>query len=508
MNLFENEEAIKKNKNTKKIMIIISVIIVILLVISGILLYMIEDVQKNTMKFTIDNKSKSLDKNLFVFEEDDIYVNIKKFATLMGYETHNSEYKDRYSEDTTKCYISNTYENASYILNSSTIYKKVTNNEDYEYFELEKPVKLIDGELYAIKEGIEIGTNTLINYNKNNNKISVLSLDYLRTHYISQFPNAVVVDENANFNNKKALRYNLIVVLNEEGKYGVYDAEGNEVIGTKYTNIIFKEDSKEFTVTTEEGKMGILSVKGETKIKPSYDEIKKISTQLNYYIVSNNKKYGVINENGNIVIHLEYDKIGVDQNKYSSNRIESPYLLFNKCIPVMQNKKWGIFDVNGKIIIPVEYDEIGCTVGTQSGKSGNNVLIIPKYEAIVLGKEKKYSIVSSSGEQYVPMILDSVYSQTVSGVEEYYMNFTLKVEEDGKIVDKTETYNVEEYFEEKILKKEENLEDSNNILNETNTTVDNNVIDNTESNANIQETQNITNGETTQQYQLESTVIN
>ena len=106
------------------------------------------------------------------------------------------------------------------------------------------------------------------------------------------------------------------------------------------------------------------------------------------------------------------------------------------------------------------------------------------------------------------MILDSVYSQTVSGVEEYYMNFTLKVEEDGKIVDKTETYNVEEYFEEKILKKEENLEDSNNVLNETNTTVDNNVIDNTESNANIQETQNITNGETTQQYQLESTVIN
>ena len=124
MNLIENEDVIEKNKKTKTIMLIIVGIIVFLLILSGVLLYMIYNVQKNTLKLTIDNKSVSFGSDMFVIEDNKLYIKIKDFATLMGYETHNSEYKDRYSEDTTKCYISNINENASYILNSNT--KKVT----------------------------------------------------------------------------------------------------------------------------------------------------------------------------------------------------------------------------------------------------------------------------------------------------------------------------------------------------------------------------------------------
>ena len=477
MNLLENEEFIQKKKKSKTIMTIIIVMIILLLITCGVLLYFMYEIQKNTLKLSIDNKSTNFDSDMFVFEGENIYINIKEFAILMGYETHNSEYKDRYSEDTTKCYISDSNENASYILNSNTIYKKATNNEDYEYFELEEPVKYINDELYVIKEGMEIGANCFIQYNSNNNLINVISLQNIVNQYAAKFTNSAIADEKADFNNKKALRYGLVVVKSADEHYGVYNSKGQEIIGTKYSSISFKEDSQEFTVKTDEGKMGILSADGITKIEPNYDEIKQISKELNYYLVSNNKKYGIINQNGNIVAYLEYSQIGIDESKFPSNDIENPYILFDNCIPVKRDNKWGILDINGKQILPLEYDEIGCIAGTQNDKSNNNVLIIPQYEAIVVGKEKKYSIVNSLGEVYVPMVLNSVYSITTSGEDKFYMTFTISVEENGKKVDKVETYDVEEYFTKQNIGKVQDIGDNNipentitNNVNENGTT--------------------------------------
>lgn len=477
MNLLENEEFIQKKKKSKTIMTIIIVMIILLLITCGVLLYFMYEIQKNTLKLSIDNKSTNFDSDMFVFEGENIYINIKEFAILMGYETHNSEYKDRYSEDTTKCYISDSNENASYILNSNTIYKKATNNEDYEYFELEEPVKYINDELYVIKEGMEIGANCFIQYNSNNNLINVISLQNIVNQYAAKFTNSAIADEKADFNNKKALRYGLVVVKSADEHYGVYNSKGQEIIGTKYSSISFKEDSQEFTVKTDEGKMGILSADGITKIEPNYDEIKQISKELNYYLVSNNKKYGIINQNGNIVVYLEYSQIGIDESKFPSNDIENPYILFDNCIPVKRDNKWGILDINGKQILPLEYDEIGCIAGTQNDKSNNNVLIIPQYEAIVVGKEKKYSIVNSLGEVYVPMVLNSVYSITTSGEDKFYMTFTISVEENGKKVDKVETYDVEEYFTKQNIGKVQDIGDNNipentitNNVNENGTT--------------------------------------
>ena len=489
MNLIENEEFNEKKKKTKMIMSIIIVFIVLLLILSGVLLYMIYSVQKNTLKLNIDNKSTNFDESMFVFEGEKIYINIKDFATLMGYGTNNSEYKYRYSEDATKCYISDYNENASYILNSNTIYKNAKNSEDYEYFELEEPVKYINDELYVIKEGMEIGANCFIQYNSDNNSINVFSLQNIVNQYAAKFTNSAIADEKADFNNKKALRYGLVVVKSADEHYGVYNSKGQEIIGTKYSSISFKEDSQEFTVKTDEGKMGILSADGITKIEPNYDEIKQISKELNYYLVSNNKKYGIINQNGNIVVYLEYNQIGIDKSKFPSNNIENPYILFDNCIPVKRDNKWGILDVNGKQILPLEYDQIGYIATTQNDKSYNNVAIIPKYEAIVVGKEGKYSVVSSLGKVYIPNILDSVYSITTSGEEKYYMTATRKVEENGKVITKQETYDLGLYFEQQKPQEE--------VANE-NGTVDNisnneNKDTNTINNENTQDSNEITN---------------
>ncbi len=43
---------------------------------------------------------------------------------------------------------------------------------------------------------------------------------------------------------KKALLYNMLIIKNENGNYGVQTLDGQEVLGTKYANIKFVESSK------------------------------------------------------------------------------------------------------------------------------------------------------------------------------------------------------------------------------------------------------------------------
>lgn len=431
MNLLENEEQIRKNKNTKIIMGIIIACIVVLMILGAVVLLQIQNVQKNMIKLSIDEKSISkISDSLFLIEDDTVYVSIRDFAELVGYKGYNGDYT---SEGLSKGYIQNDNEEASYTLNSNKLYKKILETNDNEYYTLDKPVKIQNDKLYMDLSGVQIATNCAISYDTNNKKFTVYTLPYLVKLYTQKFLDSDLAEESADFSNKKALLYNMVVVrsLDADGKptgnYGVKSADGTEIIGTKYKSLKFLESTSEFIVETENGKMGILSSKGATKIAPAYDEIKQIDKNLNLYLVKNNNKYGVINQQGNVIIYTEYDQIGVDTTQFESNNIKNQYLLFDYCIPVLRDKKWGFFDKTGKQIVENKYDEIGCVIGTQEGTSNQNLLIIPDYEAIVVGatdaqnNNKKYGLVNSRGEILIGCVLDKLYSVRTSGQDIYYM---------------------------------------------------------------------------------------
>lgn len=449
MDLLENEQQIEKSKKTKVIMSIIVVMIVVLLCICIALLYMIYSVQKNTLKLNIDNKSiTNFSEDIFLFEDNQMYIYIKEFAKLVGYEAHNGNHK---SENPTQCYIENTNEEAAFELNSNKIYKTLVGEGDNEYFDISEAVKMKNNQLYVSIEGMQIGANCVISYNADNKQITVFTLPYLVTSYTGIYNNSAVAEQDADYSNQKALLYNMLVVTNENKKYGVIALDGSEIIGTKYTDIKFIESSKSFIVKTDDNKMGIVANNGVTKIEPNYDEIKQIDKDLNLYLVTNNRKQGVINQNGNIVVYLEYDQIGIDSVKFSSDEIKNQYLLFDKYIPVNRDRKWGIFDKNGRQVIPVEYDELGCAGST--GK--NSTVVIPKYEAFVVGKDRKYGVIDSNKRELIPCILDSVYSITNAGEETYLMSQGENVQ---NVVDFIDTY---------VLKNEKNKEQENNSKNET-----------------------------------------
>ena len=424
-NYNQTEDQLKAKKWMKWIGIILVLLLVISIALIGVMYY----IQSTQLKITVDGASNRNLEDVLIFENGEVYIPIRAFAQYVGYESYSGDYK-QYAEDTTKCYVQSANEVASFSLNSNTIYKIVLDgNNDYEYYEIDEPVRMINNQLCTTIEGARIAFNISMAYSAEDNQVTIFTLPYLVTYYTAQFQNSGIADRDANFSNQKALLYNMIVVKNAEGNYGVYGLDGSEILGTRYKSVKFIESTREFIVTTLENKMGIMSYDSTTKINPEYDDIKQIDKDSGLYLVTNNKKQGVISENGSIVLYLEYDQIGINADTYPTNNIKNQYLLYDNCIPVMRNNKWGIFDKTGKQILEVKYDELGCTAGSgnRGDETANNILLIPDYEGIVVREGDLYGIMDSNGRELVPIALQSVYSIVNAGQETYYMIYDNRV---------------------------------------------------------------------------------
>lgn len=426
MDLLNNEPKINDEKN-KKIMKLILIIVTILTILSIVLVAMIMYMQSTMLKVSIDGVSKSFSEGFFVFENNKVYVPIKDFSKLIGYEVYNGEYKKN-TEDTNKCYIETINEVATFSLGSNKIYKTKPNSTEYENFTIEDQVKNINGKLYISSEGIAIACNIVFNYSVEQNAITIYTLPKLIESYTSVATKAGYETISEDFSCQKAILQELIVAQKENGKIGVLNLKGEDVIGAKYDKITFLESTKEFFVTNN-NKVGILSIKGEVKIPLENDELKLLDNDLRLYLATNNGKKGVLDDNGKIIIYKEYDEIGIDSTLFPSNDIKNEYLLFDNAIPVKKDGKYGLYDKNGKEILPITYTGFGFISSTTKDKSVNNLLIIPEYEGIVLSveygeereKTKKYGVVNSLGEEIVPFGLDEIYSITSQGKEEYYV---------------------------------------------------------------------------------------
>lgn len=410
---------------TKKMMKIIGIILAILLIIAICLIALMYYIQTTELKIFVDgNKNTKLEKVL-IFEGEKVYVPIRAFAQYAGYESYSADYENKYTEDATKCYVQSTNEIASFSLDSNKIYKILTsNNSDYEYFEIDEPVKMINDQLCTTVQGAKIAFNISMSYDKNKNEVKIYTLPYLVKNYNSKYSNSALSENSASFNNQKALLYNRLIVKNKNNNYGVQDLNGQEILGTKYSSITFLESTKEFVVTTLENKMGIMSYNAETKISPQYDNIKQIDKDSGLYLVTNNQKQGVVNSTGNTVIYLEYDQIGVNSSQYASNKIKNQYLLYDKCIPAKKNGMWELYDKTGKKITNETYSDLGCVKSGQ--ENANDILLVPQYEGIIIKKNDLYGLIDSQGNALLPIALQSIYSTTSAGEDTYYMIYNGK----------------------------------------------------------------------------------
>ena len=488
MNLIDDELEPKKkadNKKTTKIILAIIVILVIAIVaIIGVIAYM----QEKTLKLYLDGAQNEKVKNMMVVDNDGtVYFPIKEIASSLGYQSFNGEYTDK-SETQSKCYIQSDNEVANFALNSDKIYKlllKDNSTGNYDYYYAKKPVKAINGKLYASSDAIENAFNVSFSYDTEKQRVYIYTMQYLINSYSNKVLDYGYEKISEDYNNQKAVLNNMLVVTKDQDKiFAVIDVKGNAIIEPKYDNIEYLPYSGDFLVKSN-NKVGIISAKRETKIPLSYDSLELIDSDTGLYLAKRDNKYGVLDSNGNTKVYIEYDQIGIDNTQFSQNNIKNKYLLDNGMIPVRKDKLWGAFDKNGKQVLNFDYDSFGYIA--TNNKDAINLLLIPDYNVLVVCKNKKYGLVNSNGQIVAQPVLDDAYMTVNSGKKYYYMTYN-----DNKM-------DITEYLDQYAPTNNSNTQTNSN-------TVDSNTVDsNTTNTTNTTEkTENASETETTEQTQTES----
>ena len=422
MNLIDESIDYKKKDNSKKIariiLIFIALIIIAIISVLGALMY----IKNKELKLYIDGNVNDKVKNMMEVDDDGtVYFPVKDIASYLGYQSYNGEYTDK-SEDASKCYVQNDNEIANFVLNSNKIYKLALENSDgnYNYYYANKPVKAINGKLYISSDALANAFNLSFTYDTDSNRVYIYTMPYLIESYSAKVLDYGYDSISDNFINQKAVLNSMLVVTKNQGKsYAVIDLKGNAIIEAKYDNIEYLENTGDFLVTSN-NKVGIISSKRETKVQLLYDSLELVDSDSGLFIAKKDNKYGIIDSKGNIKVYIEYDQIGIDNTKFEKNNIKNKYLLDNGMIPAKKDKYWGAFDKNGKTVLNFEYDSFGYTA--TSNREAINLLIIPDYNLMVVCQNKKYALVSSTGEMVIRPVLDDAYMTISSGKKYYYMN--------------------------------------------------------------------------------------
>lgn len=416
---FQTKEE-KKNKNTIKIVIV--AIVLLLFIIIGIIGYILY-IQSTQLKLTVDGASNEELKNLLVFDGDEIYIPIKEVSSILGYNGYDGEYNGT-EEKSSKCYIENEYEVANFSLGSNKIYKldiSDDSNDNYEYVYSKKPVKAINGVLYATSDGIEKAFNISFSYDKENNQITIYTLPYLVSTYENKIKDYGYEELEETFANHKTVLQNMLVVTTTNNKMGIIDVEGNTVIDAKYEEIKYLPITGDFLVTSnkKKGIVGLVSNKVKTRVEIAYDNIELMDSDKGLYLVEDNDKYGVIDIKGNKKIYIEYDEIGIDISNYQKNELKNKYIIADNVIPVKKNDNWALFDTNGNQLTEFKYDNFGYE--KRNDKDAINLLVIPDYNVIVACKDKKYTLLNSAGKELFGIIADDIYMTINEGKKSYFI---------------------------------------------------------------------------------------
>lgn len=101
--------------------------------------------------------------------------------------------------------------------------------------------------------------------------------------------------------------------------------------------------------------------------------------------------------------------------------------------------------------------DFGYIEGTSKVAKGNNVLVIPEREGIIVYKDGLYGVINSSGRTLLPIQLKKVYAEMNNGKNNYYMVYG----------DENKTENILDYLNRTIGGITSTNKNTTNVNNET-----------------------------------------
>lgn len=168
--------------------------------------------------------------------------------------------------------------------------------------------------------------------------------------------------------------------VKKNGKYGLINLDGKEILECKYDEIKTIKEIENSILIKENDKYGLVDSNGKIIVKPEYSDIKRLSLDYTkgYIVVNNEGKYGIIDCTNNIVLETKYEDI-------------KPITGDNKYV-VKENGKWKIVDKDSNTILENNFDTI-------EEINGDNVII---------KKSNKYGVINIKSENVLNTEYDEV----------------------------------------------------------------------------------------------------
>ncbi|MBR0350938.1 MAG: WG repeat-containing protein [Clostridia bacterium] len=411
MNLMDDEANkfnTKQTDKSKKSLRIILVLMILLIIGIITIIAIMPLFKQTTLSVQIDGKENAKLKSILNIQENgQIYVPIKDVAQYLGYESFNGNYINK-SENTNECYVEDNNEVANFKVESNRIEKINKSTSKQSYLIADEPVLLQDGKLYTTMDGIKKAFNVVFNYNIDNKKISIYTMDYLVKQYTNNAKKLGYEEVSTGFEDKKAILEGLLIAKDSKQKYGVMDVQNNEnILEPKYDKISYNSIFEDFIIQSND-KYGIISKDGKEKIKIQYDSIQLISQDSKLYLVKSSNKYGIIDENEKVIIPINCDTLGISSKNFENNNIKNNIILLNKIIPIKINGLWALYDIEGNKLTDFSYNSFGCT--SSKAQNASSIVVIPDYNVVIGNKNKKYVLINENGQELLNgMEFDEAY---------------------------------------------------------------------------------------------------
>lgn len=183
--------------------------------------------------------------------------------------------------------------------------------------------------------------------------------------------------------------------VSKDGKYGLIDIDGKEILSLQYDNIESLKGVENSLLITLDGKVGLVNTSGVTIVSPEYQSIEKFAddAEYGYITIDDDGNYGLISYTGSQILENKYEKIDqIAGTNYFVIEEDGEQILINS---------------SGEEILTEGYDKI-----TQINSEG-----------VVFVKDKKYGFMGYDGEIKIKATYQNL-EQINSGI--------LKAEEDDK----------------------------------------------------------------------------
>lgn len=278
-----------------------------------------------------------------------------------------------------------------------------------------------------------------------------------------------------------------ILKVQKDGKYGLIDIDGKEILSLDYEKIETLKGLENSILVTKDGKVGLVNKSGATIINAEYSKILKFDEDYTkgYITINNENKYGLVSYAGSTILENKYEKIyaiyGENNFVISENgrqvviNAKGEKILtdgFDKIkqinsdgVVFVKDKKYGFMDFDKKVLIKPEYQDLKeLNAGILKAKKDNKYGIVDlenkekiKFNYSDLYYEQSAGFYVAEDEKYNSEILDTDLNVKLSGIiseinkDSGYMKL--------KINDEYKYYNFK--FEEKDVK---DILSTNNIF--------------------------------------------